>query len=145
MRSLCDAKNAKAVDGWLKSTSTGFYAIEYAWSKPTARSKGAPHIKRGMFNPDFFVKQGNCILVVEIKDDAEINKPSPENIKKSEFARAHFDRLNKRLSEQADSVRYQFHMLTPKDYGEFFKHLREKDIENYRASRLDAVMKEQAK
>jgi len=144
MRDLCDAKNAKAVDGWLKNAAMDFYAIEYAWSKPTSRTKGAPHIKRGMFSPDFFIKQGDRIIVVEIKDDGEIKKPSPENVKKSEYARSHFDRLNERLSEQAGgiSIRYQFHMLTPKDYDAFFKHLREEDIENYRASRLDAVLKE---
>ncbi len=142
MRELCKRENAEALDAWLKNTAMNFYTIEYAWSKPSSRIGGGPsHIKRGMFSPDFFIKQGGRILVVEIKDDSEINNPSPENIKKHEFARAHFARLNGRLFEGTGSVHYQFNMLTPQDYGTFFALLREKKIEYYH-SRLDAAMLE---
>ena len=48
----------------------GFYSIEYAWKKGNKP-------KRGEFSPDFFIKQGDQIFVVEIKDDEEIADPSP--------------------------------------------------------------------
>ena len=53
--------------------------------------------KRGEFSPDFFIKQGDGVFVVEIKGDEEISDPSPENVKKHEFAAAHFQRLNEWL------------------------------------------------
>jgi type III restriction enzyme len=84
---LCERHNAKVVDAWVKDTPVGFYAIEYAWKK-------GEHPKRGEFSPDFFIKQGDRIFVVEIKGDEEIGDPLPENVKKHEFAVAHFQRLN---------------------------------------------------
>ncbi|MDD9863720.1 MAG: DEAD/DEAH box helicase family protein [Gammaproteobacteria bacterium] len=141
MRGLCERENAEPLDAWLKNTAMRFYAVEYAWSKPTTRPKGAPHIKRGMFSPDFFIKQDNCILVVEIKDDSEIANPSPENTKKHEFARRHFARLNHWLFEGIESPFYQFNMLTPQDYEVFFDKLRQRDMVYYN-SRLDAAILE---
>lgn len=35
--------------------------------------------KRGDFSPDFFIKQGDRIFIVEIKGDEEISDPSVEN------------------------------------------------------------------
>jgi len=138
MRELCKRENAEALDAWLKNAAMNFYAIEYAWSKPSSRISGGPsHIKRGMFSPDFFIKQGDRILVVEIKDDSEIQNPSPENIAKHKFAREHISRLNVRLFEGAGSIHYQFNMLTPQDYGMFFTLLRERKM-GYCRSRLDA-------
>ena len=117
----------------------GFYSVEYAWSKATTRKKGAAHIKRGAFSPDFFIKQNEWIFVVEIKDDSEIGDPSLENIRKHEYASAHFERLNLWLEDLKETVRYQFNMLTPQDYGVFFEHLRKIKLEGYR-SRLDAAI-----
>ena len=37
------------------------------------------HPKRIKFNPDFFIRIDNIILVVEIKGDEEIVQPSDEN------------------------------------------------------------------
>lgn len=142
IRQLCEGENAKVLDAWLKNTAMGFYAVEYAWSKPTTRSRGgAPHVKRGMFSPDFFIKQDGNIFVVEIKDDSEVNEPSPENIKKHEFASKHFQRLNEWLSKEAENHCYHFNMLTPQDYGVFFDCLRQRRAEGYR-SRLDAAILE---
>jgi len=141
MRLLCKRENAEALDAWLKNTAQGFYAVEYAWSKPTTRPEGAPHIKRGMFSPDFFIKQGNFILVVEIKDDSEIANPSPENAKKHEFARRHFARLNHSLFKGTESPFYQFNMLTQKDYEIFFDKLQQRGLVYY-SSRLDAAILE---
>ena len=94
---------------------------------------------RGEFNSDFFIKQGERILVAEIKDDGEINDPSPENVKKHEYARAHFERLNAWPEKEGLPVRYQFNMLAPRDYGAFFQKLREDTLTGFR-SVLDAAL-----
>ena len=83
LRELCSRDNSKAVDGWLKNTPVGFYPIEYAWKK-------GEHPKRGEFSPDFFIKIGTQVFVVEIKGDEEIADPGADNMKKHEYATAHF-------------------------------------------------------
>lgn len=85
LRELCNPDYATNVDAWLKNTPVGFYSIEYAWKK-------GEHPKRGEFSPDFFIKQHDRIFVVEIKDDGEIKEPSAENVKKHDYATAHFNR-----------------------------------------------------
>jgi hypothetical protein len=85
------------------------------------------------------IKQDNGVFVVEIKGDEEIGDPSPENVKKHEFATAHFQRLNEWLKEDGTLTRYQFNMLTPRDYGKFFMKLREGDLVGFR-SELDVAM-----
>jgi type III restriction enzyme len=132
LRLLTDAQNAKAVEAWLKNASQRFYPIEYAWKK-------GEHPKRGEFNPDFFIKKGDMIHVVEIKGDEEIAEPSIENVKKQEFAVAHFDRLNKWMKKDDLPVRYQFNFLTPKDYNQFFQKLRANDLDGFR-SKLDVAV-----
>lgn len=106
---------------------------EYAWKK-------GEHPKRGEFNPDFFLKKGNVVHVVEIKGDEEIADPSPENVKKSEYAVAHFDRLNKWIKTEGLTVRYQFNFLTPKDFNQFFQKLRNDDLDGFR-SKLDVALR----
>ena len=117
MRGLCDRENSRELDAWLKNTPVGFYSIEYAWKK-------GEHPKRGEFSPDFFIKQGDVIFVVEIKDDGEIADPSAENIKKHEYATEHFRRLNEWLEREGIPTRYQFNMLSPRDFNKFFQKLR---------------------
>ena len=141
IRQLIARDNARAIDAWIKNTSVGFYGIEYAWSKATTRPRGASHIKRGTFSPDFFIKQGDWRFVVEIKDDSEIDDPSRENIRKHEFASRYFRELNERLENESVPRRYGFNMLTPRDYGVFFERLRSRKLELYR-SRLDAAILE---
>ena len=68
VRELCNREYAATVGAWLKNTPVNFYVIEYAWKK-------GEHPKRGEFSPDFFIKQGDWIFVVEIKDDGEIAEP----------------------------------------------------------------------
>jgi len=87
IRLLCERENVQVIKGWLKNSPQRFYTIEYAWKK-------GEHPKRGDFSPDFFIREGKTIFVVEIKDDGEINDPSPENQKKFAYAIEHFDRLN---------------------------------------------------
>ncbi len=132
MRELTYRKSNQHLDAWLKNAAMSFYSLEYAWKK-------GEHPKRGEFSPDFFIKKGERVYVAEIKDDGEINDPSPENVKKHEYARAHFDRLNSWLEKEGLGVRYQFNMLAPRDFNAFFQKMREGSLTGYR-SVLDAAM-----
>ena len=144
VRELCKPESAKQIDGWMKNTAMGFYTVGYAWSKLTTRKGGgAPHIKRGAFSPDFFIKQGNWIFVVEVKDDSEVNEPSLENIAKYKFSINHFQTLNNWLEKEGLDISYQFNMLTPQDYVLFFENLRDKRSVGYR-SHLDVKILEEA-
>lgn len=137
VRELTGHDNASHVDAWLKNTPVGFYSIEFAWKK-------GEHPKRGEFSPDFFIRQKDQIFVVEIKGDEEVADPSPDNIKKHEYASAHFDRLNKWLAKAKKKARYQFNMLSPKSYNVFFQKLRDGELVGFR-SELDVVMSGAAK
>ena len=128
IRQLIKPENTQVLDAWVKSTDRDFYPIEYAWRK-------GEHPKRGFFNPDFFIKKDNHVLVIEIKGDEEINEPSEENKGKYQYARQHFERLN----QQQDECRYFFHFLTPRDYDTFFKFLRDGNYQTF-VSSLDAAM-----
>ena len=129
LRELINRENACKIDGWLKNTPFGFYSLEYAWKKGNKP-------KRGEFSPDFFIKQGDSIFATEIKDDGEIADPSPENVKKHEYATEHFKRLNEWLEKEGAITRYQFNMVSPKDFGKYFSKLREYQLEDFR-SELD--------
>lgn len=132
VRELTNHETARKVDAWIKNTAVGFYAIEYAWKKGNRP-------KRGDFSPDFFIKQGNSIFVVEIKGDEEASDPAPDNVKKHEYASEHFARLNDHLAKQGDPIRYQFNMVSPKSYNIFFTKLREGALTGFR-SELDVVI-----
>lgn len=133
LRELTNRENAATVDAWLKNAPVGFYSVEYAWKK-------GEHPKRGEFSPDFFIKQGDRIFVVEIKGDEEIPEPSQENIKKWEYASEHFDRLNQWLAKAKDKRTYQFNMLTPKSFNIFFQKLREGELSGFRSDLDVAVL-----
>jgi type III restriction enzyme len=134
IRDLCNRGNASKLSCWLKNTPVGFYTIQYAWKK-------GEHPKRGEFSPDFFIKQGDRIYVVEIKSNDEVDDPAPENIKKSEYGIDHFDRLNKWLEKKKIKTRYQFNMLSPKSYNVFFQKLRDEELPGFRSDLDVAIMK----
>lgn len=134
IKSLLDGANLPHYHAWIKSTSTRFYEIDYAWKK-------GEHPKRGKFNPDFFIKAGNFILVVEVKGNEELREASEENRKKNEYAVAHFDRVNEHLAQEGSSVRYKFNFLTPKNFGVYFQYLSEGRVADYR-SELDVKLEE---
>lgn len=140
IRELCRAENAAVMHGWIKNADMGFYALEYAWSKERSRA-GVSHTKRGMFSPDFFIKDARDgkIFVVEIKGKEEVAAPSRENIAKHTSAKKHFDRLNKWLKENGYKECYQFNMLTPDDYNRFFARLREQNLDRYNSG-LDVAI-----
>jgi len=128
VKQLIRPENAQVIDAWIKSTDQGFYPIEYAWRR-------GEHPKRGYFNPDFFIKKGDHVLVIEIKGDEEIAEPSPENKGKYKYARQHFETLNQQQTE----CTYFFHFLTPRDYDKFFKFLRNGNYDSF-VSELDAAL-----
>jgi type III restriction enzyme len=134
IKALLDGANLSHYQAWIKSTATRFYEIDYAWKK-------GEHPKRGKFNPDFFIKADNFILVVEIKGNEELRESSEENRKKNEYAVAHFDRVNEHLSQDGSSIRYKFNFLTPKNFGAYFQYLREGRVADYR-SELDVKLEE---
>lgn len=132
IRRLCERENAIPIDAWLKNAPQNFYSFEYAWKKGTKP-------KRGQFSPDFFIKQGNRIYVIEIKDDGEIADPSPENRKKAEYALAHFERLNEWLAREGIAVSYQFNFLSPSSFNTFFIKLRAGEADGF-CSELDVTL-----
>jgi type III restriction enzyme len=137
VRELTNRDNSQKADGWLKNTPVGFYSIEYAWKK-------GEHPKRGEFSPDFFIRQGDRVFVVEVKDDGEIADPSPENVKKHQYARDHFGRLNAWLEKDGNGTRYQFNMVSPRSFNVFFQKLRDGALAGFR-SELDVQMTEAGK
>jgi type III restriction enzyme len=132
VRELTERENALKVDGWLKSTPVGFYSIEYAWKKGNKP-------KRGEFSPDFFIKQGDIVFVVEVKGDEEIRDPGADNIKKHEYATEHFKQLNQWLEKDRIPTRYQFNMISPKGFNVFFQKFREGGLVGFR-SELDVAV-----
>jgi type III restriction enzyme len=127
IRGLTDEQTARAIDAWIKSLDVGFYSIEYSWRK-------GEHPKQGSFNPDFFIKKGNDIIVVEIKMDNDV---SDENRAKLRYAKEHFGRVNDLQKEQ----RYCFKFLSPGSFDLFFKALRNgayKDFKSELEVKLEA-------
>jgi type III restriction enzyme len=133
IQNLIQPENMQSYISWIKSTSIKFYEIDFAWKKGEVT-------RRGKFNPDFFIKANNNILVVEIKGDEELREPSEENKRKFEYAENHFKRINNKLKEQGSTDEYKFNFLTPKSFGAYFQFLRDGNI-NVFWSELDILLK----
>lgn len=129
---LIKPENALALECWIKSTATRFYEIDYAWKK------GA-HAKRGKFSPDFFIRLEDLTLVAEVKGEEELVDPSPENVKKNEFALAHFAAINAYLESSKNLHRYKLTFLTPTSFNAFFQALRDGALGAFR-SELDVKL-----
>ena len=136
VKMLLQPANLAHYNAWLKSTAIRFYEIDYAWKK-------GEHPKRGKFSPDFFIRVGHRILVIEIKGDEELSDPSDENRKKNEYAIAHFQRLNEHLEQAGSPTRYQFNFLTRRNFSSFFQSLRDGNIDAFR-SELDVKLAEES-
>jgi type III restriction enzyme len=126
IKGLISEQNAQLINGWIRSSDVGFYNIEYSWRK-------GEHPKKGGFNPDFFIKIGKDIIVIEIKMDGDI---SDENKAKLRYAKEHFNRINKLQKVQ----NYYFKFLSPVSYDLFFKALREGSYRDFK-SELEAKLK----
>ena len=127
IRGLTSENTAKAIDAWIKSLDVGFYSIEYSWRK-------GEHPKQGSFNPDFSLKIGDDIIVVEIKMDKDL---SDENKAKLRYAKEHFSKVNELQKNQ----RYHFKFISPGSYELFFKALRDKTYKDFK-SELEARLEE---
>jgi type III restriction enzyme len=123
IRGLTSENTAKVIDAWIKSLDVGFYSIEYSWRK-------GEHPKQGSFNPDFFLKIGDDIIVVEIKMDKDF---SDENRAKLRYTKEHFSKVN----ELQKGQRYYFKFISPGSYELFFKALRDKTYKDFK-SELEA-------
>jgi type III restriction enzyme len=139
--------NSDYINSWIKSPDKNFYSIDYEYWKG-----GKDRVRRS-FNPDFFIKidldwyisriesEGKqdhveklrklqdegietLIKVVEIKSDEEQDEATPA---KKEYAKAHFERVNSKLSTlnladleskyRSDAKQhYTFDLLTPHQF-----------------------------
>ncbi len=127
--------NSGLLDAWIKSRDTGFYSIDYSWRK-------GEHPKQVKFNPDFFLKINNKIIVIEIKDNELVEKIreggdiAKEN--KGKYAIEHFNKLNNLQKEQT----YYFTFLTPADFDDFFGMLKRRDFAGFK-SKLDVELEKE--
>jgi type III restriction enzyme len=112
-------------DSFIKSTDRGFYSVPYSFKKGT-------HMKYLNFNPDFFIKKGNQILVVEIKGDHE---DANETRAKLRDSLTHFKELNQRQNE----YEYLFFILSPLDYENFFIGLTSSSLKQYQGSLMEKL------
>lgn len=113
VEAMVNAKVAENTDAWIKSRDQSFYSIEYSWRK-------GEHPTQGHFNPDFFLKFGDNIVVVEIKADED---DSDENKAKLKWGKEHFAILNEELKKNKIKQKYFFHFLSPKSYFEFTEYV----------------------
>jgi len=113
VEAIVTSKVSEKMDAWIKSRDQNFYSIEYSWRK-------GEHPTQANFNPDFFLKFGDKIVVVEIKADGD---DSEENKAKYRWARQHFTTLNEELKAAKIKQQYFFHFLSPSSYSEFCEYL----------------------
>lgn len=113
VENLCKQKNCEKIDSWIKSRDQGFYDIEYSWRK-------GEHPTQNTFNPDFFIKVGNNIVIIEIKADGD---DTEENRAKLRYGKEYVRDLNKELEKQGIKTKYYFHFLSPISFSEFFEYL----------------------
>lgn len=129
INSLIKDQNSPNYDSFIKSTDSGFYSLPYSYKKNT-------HMKYRNFNPDFFIKKGNQILVIEIKSDEE---DAVETNAKQRDALIHFAELNKRQSE----YEYIFMMLSPSDYENFFISLSGNSVKKYQSTLMERLFSDE--
>lgn len=133
---LIKKEYATRIDAWIKSVDRGFYAVPYSYraGSPTSIARGGGHQKEAKFNPDFFIKIGKDILVIEIKGDEDITEV---NRGKLRYAKKHFEsELNKKQS----NINYYFKFLSPTDYASFFDSIKDDTYKDY-VSNLEAELK----
>jgi type III restriction enzyme len=124
-RYLVDKEYFSHIDAWIKSVDSGFYSVPYSYRKGT-------HQKEANFNPDFFIKIANDILVVEIKGDEDVTSINKSKLK---YAKSHFDEVNKKQNE----LSYYFKFLSPADYSKFFESIKKGTYKDY-VSNLEAEL-----
>ena len=101
VEAIVGSKVCAKIDAWIKSRDMGFYSVEYSWRK-------GEHPTQGNFNPDFFLKIGENIVVVEIKSDDD---DSDENKAKYRWAKKHFEDFERRIEKEQDQTAILFPLL----------------------------------
>jgi len=130
---LIDEKYNNIIDWFFKSKDKWFYELEYSWRK-------WEHNIFLKFNPDFFIKSWNKVLVIEIKwneSEKESSRDFIKNRAKYSQAKKHFELLNKELKEKWINQKYYFHFCSPNDYKILFKYLLKWNINKY-SSKLES-------
>jgi type III restriction enzyme len=105
--------NACGIDDWIKSPDSSFYGVPYTLTR-------AGVTRNQTFNPDWFLRRGDEILVVETKADGDA---SEENKAKLRGATEWFDRVNALLEAAGSPRRYSFCFLGQSDVDPFFDAL----------------------
>ncbi|MDZ4164148.1 MAG: hypothetical protein U1C55_03380 [Smithellaceae bacterium] len=119
------------IDSFLKNPDKSFYTFPYSY-KPETKAK--TKTRQENFHPDFFLKKGDDIIVVEIKKDGDDSK---KNAAKYRDGNKHFDELNKALGANGMAQRYWFKFLTPVDYGDFFQAVKDDKCRGWRSSLMN--------
>jgi len=132
MKKLFD--HSDCIDSFIKNPDKSFYSFPYSY-KPETKAK--TKTRQEAFNPDFFLKKGDDVIVIEIKKDGDDSK---KNAAKYRDGQKHFDELNKTLGANGISQRYWFKFLTPSDYDDFFEALRKGNYIQWK-SELMSMMK----
>lgn len=101
---------ACSIDDWVKSPDSGFHPVPFTLAK-------AGVTRNAKFNPDWFLRRGDHVLVVETKADGDA---SDENRAKLAGASEWFSRINAKLAEAGSAKRYFFCFLGQSDIAPFF-------------------------
>jgi type III restriction enzyme len=100
--------NACGIDDWVKSPDAGFYGVPFTVPNTT---------RQATFNPDWFLRIGDWVLVVETKIDGDL---AAENRAKLRDAAEWFTGINDKLAAAGSAKRYFFYFLGSSDIAPFF-------------------------
>lgn len=131
MKKLYD--HAVLIDSFTKNPDKSFYSFPYSY-KPETKAK--TKTRQENFNPDFFLKKGDDVVVVEIKKDGDDSK---KNAAKYRDGERHFEELNKALESKDIPQRYWFKFITPMDYDDFFEAVRSGGFRNWKSELMSSL------
>jgi type III restriction enzyme len=131
MKKLYD--HAVLIDSFTKNPDKSFYSFPYSY-KPETKAK--TKTRQENFNPDFFLKKGDDVVVVEIKKDGDDSK---KNAAKYRDGKRHFEELNKALESKDIPQRYWFKFITPTDYDDFFAAVRCGEFRNWKSELMSSL------
>lgn len=130
---------AEYIDGWIKNVDKGTdknsYRIPYSYRAGSVSSlaRNGGHQKEAYFYPDFIIKIGKDILIIEIKSDEDITVINKAKLK---YARKHIKELN----DKQKQCKYYFKFLSRQDFSRFFEAIKNGTYRNY-VSNLEAELK----
>ena len=113
LNGLLRRPDACGLHDWVKSPNVGFYGVPYTTSR-------AGVTRNQTFNPDWLLRRGDEIIVVETKGDNDL---SAENRAKLRDANAWFGRINVLLEGNGSPRRYLFYFLGQSDIDPFLDAL----------------------